>query len=255
MLRWRQNAQVLAPDELREEAESRLGAAPRPPRQRLRAGRDRRPAAARGAAPRPLQRPRRGGDPARALRPPGHPRRDADRSGESGRAAAGRRAAPAARTDRRGAAARTSTCSTSSTSAAAPTSSTPKSIGDEIEVDSEPYGDNFARPARLLPLEAKALVAAIDLFGDHLPQGGLQSARDEDRQGARPRPLRGGAGDRLRRRRRRRGRARRQRGDRRPAGCSSSSTTRRTRTSSPSARSSPTGWRTGARAGTSSATT
>jgi proteasome accessory factor C len=51
--------------------------------------------------------------------------------------------------------------------------------GEEIEVDSEPYGDNFARPARLLPLEAKALVAAIDLFGDHLPQGGLQSARQK----------------------------------------------------------------------------
>ncbi|HET8862549.1 MAG TPA: WYL domain-containing protein [Solirubrobacterales bacterium] len=51
--------------------------------------------------------------------------------------------------------------------------------GDEIEVDSEPYGDNFARPARLLPLEAKALIAAIDLFGDHLPQGGLQSAREK----------------------------------------------------------------------------
>jgi proteasome accessory factor BC len=50
-------------------------------------------------------------------------------------------------------------------------------IGDEIEVDAEPYGDNFSRPARLLPLEAKALVAAIDLFGDHLPQGGLASAR------------------------------------------------------------------------------
>jgi len=50
-------------------------------------------------------------------------------------------------------------------------------LGDEIEVDSEPYGDNFARPARLLPLEAKALVAAIDLFGDHLPQSDLQSAR------------------------------------------------------------------------------
>jgi predicted DNA-binding transcriptional regulator YafY len=49
--------------------------------------------------------------------------------------------------------------------------------GDEIEVDAEPYGDNFARPARLLPLEAKALVAAIDLFGDHLPQSGLVSAR------------------------------------------------------------------------------
>ncbi|MGE5408146.1 MAG: helix-turn-helix transcriptional regulator [Syntrophothermus sp.] len=52
-------------------------------------------------------------------------------------------------------------------------------VGDEIEVDSEPYGDNFARPARLLPLEAKALVAAIDLFGDHLPQSDLQSAREK----------------------------------------------------------------------------
>jgi proteasome accessory factor BC len=51
--------------------------------------------------------------------------------------------------------------------------------GDEIEVDSEPYGENFARPARLLPLEAKALVAAIDLFGDYLPQTGLQSAREK----------------------------------------------------------------------------
>ena len=37
--------------------------------------------------------------------------------------------------------------------------------GDEIEVDAEPYGDNFAKPARLLPLEAKALVAAIDQIG------------------------------------------------------------------------------------------
>jgi proteasome accessory factor BC len=52
-------------------------------------------------------------------------------------------------------------------------------LGDEIEVDSEPYGDNFARPARLLPLEAKALVAAIDLFGDHLPQTDLQKAREK----------------------------------------------------------------------------
>jgi predicted DNA-binding transcriptional regulator YafY len=51
--------------------------------------------------------------------------------------------------------------------------------GNEIEVDSEPYGDSFARPARLLPLEAKALVAAIDLFGDHLPQAGLHSAREK----------------------------------------------------------------------------
>ncbi len=51
--------------------------------------------------------------------------------------------------------------------------------GDRIEVDPDTYGDNFARPARLLPLEAKALVAAIDLFGDHLPQSGLQSAREK----------------------------------------------------------------------------
>src|SRR5215212_5615338 len=49
--------------------------------------------------------------------------------------------------------------------------------GGEIEVDPEPYGDNFARPARLLPLEAKALVAAIDLIGEHLPEGLLESAR------------------------------------------------------------------------------
>jgi proteasome accessory factor C len=53
-------------------------------------------------------------------------------------------------------------------------------LGDDtIEVDPEPYGDNFAKPARLLPLEAKALVAAIDLIGDHLPQGSLASAREK----------------------------------------------------------------------------
>jgi proteasome accessory factor C len=52
--------------------------------------------------------------------------------------------------------------------------------GDEIEVDPEPYGDNFAKPARLLPLEAKALVAAIDLLGDHVPgAGSLSSAREK----------------------------------------------------------------------------
>ena len=51
--------------------------------------------------------------------------------------------------------------------------------GDTIEVDPEPYGDNFARPARLLPLEAKALAAAIDLVGEHLPEGSLASAREK----------------------------------------------------------------------------
>ncbi len=51
--------------------------------------------------------------------------------------------------------------------------------GGQIEVDPEPYGDNFARPARLLPLEAKALVAAIDLIGDHLPEGSLETPRQK----------------------------------------------------------------------------
>ena len=48
-----------------------------------------------------------------------------------------------------------------------------------VEIDPEPYSDNFARPARLLPVEAKALVAAIDLIGEHLPEGALASARDK----------------------------------------------------------------------------
>ena len=51
--------------------------------------------------------------------------------------------------------------------------------GGTVEVDPEPYGDNFARPARLLPLEAKALVAAIDLVGEHLPEGSLATAREK----------------------------------------------------------------------------
>jgi proteasome accessory factor C len=48
-----------------------------------------------------------------------------------------------------------------------------------IEVDPEPYGDSFARPARLLPVEAKALIAAIDLIGDHIPEGSLASVRSK----------------------------------------------------------------------------
>ena len=51
--------------------------------------------------------------------------------------------------------------------------------GGEIEVDPEPYSDNFARPARLLPVEAKALIAAIDLIGEHIPEGSLASAREK----------------------------------------------------------------------------
>ena len=38
----------------------------------------------------------------------------------------------------------------------------------EIEVDPEPYSDTFDRPARLLPIEARALVAAIDFLGERL---------------------------------------------------------------------------------------
>jgi proteasome accessory factor C len=43
-----------------------------------------------------------------------------------------------------------------------------------IEVDPEPYSDTFDRPVRLLPIEAHALLAAIDLIGPHYP--GLESA-------------------------------------------------------------------------------
>jgi proteasome accessory factor BC len=48
-----------------------------------------------------------------------------------------------------------------------------------IEVDPDAYSDSFARPARLLPIEAKALVAAIDLIGEHIPRGSLASAREK----------------------------------------------------------------------------
>jgi proteasome accessory factor C len=48
-----------------------------------------------------------------------------------------------------------------------------------IEVDPEPYGDSFARPARLLPVEAKALIGAIDLIGEHIPEGSLASVREK----------------------------------------------------------------------------
>lgn len=48
-----------------------------------------------------------------------------------------------------------------------------------IMADPEAYGDSFARPARLLPVEAKALVAAIDLIGEHIPEGSLTSVREK----------------------------------------------------------------------------
>ena len=72
----------------------------------------------------------------------------------------------------------------------------------EIEVDPEPYSDNFDRPARLLPVEAKALVAAIDLIGEHLPEGSLDLRPREDRRGARRGPDGTGPAGRARRGRR-----------------------------------------------------
>lgn len=52
--------------------------------------------------------------------------------------------------------------------------------GDTVAVLKETYGDRFARPARLSPLEAKALLWALDFIGDRLPieaGGSLSSVR------------------------------------------------------------------------------
>jgi predicted DNA-binding transcriptional regulator YafY len=48
----------------------------------------------------------------------------------------------------------------------------------EIEVDPEPYSDTFDRPARLLPIEGRALLAAINLLGVHLSEH-LLTAREK----------------------------------------------------------------------------
>ena len=110
-------------------------------------------------------------------------------------------------------------------------------VGEDgtIEVDPEPYGDSFARPARLLPVEAKALVAAIDLIGEHIPEGSLTSVREKVVAALGEDPVHEGLQIAAPGRRRRRDRARRLERDRRSAGCCRSSTTRRTRTSSPRA--------------------
>ncbi len=52
--------------------------------------------------------------------------------------------------------------------------------GDTVAVQKETYGDRFSRPARLSPLEAKALLWALDFIGDRLPTeagGSLSSVR------------------------------------------------------------------------------
>ena len=102
-----------------------------------------------------------------------------------------------------------------------------------------PTRDYFARPARLLPVEAKALVAAIDLIGEHIPEGSLASAREKIVAALGEDPIERGPAGRDARRRRLAGRARSSRARSPAGGCSRSSTTRRTRTSSPSARVEP----------------
>ena len=126
-------------------------------------------------------------------------------------------------------------------------------IDDEgrIEVDPEPYSDNFARPARLLPVEAKALVAAIDLIGEHLPEGSLASAREKIVAALGADPMQQGLHVADARRRRLGDRARRLGGDQRAPAAAHWTTTSPTRTSSRRASSSPTRSSTAARAGTS----
>jgi proteasome accessory factor C len=51
----------------------------------------------------------------------------------------------------------------------------------EIEVDPEPYSDTFDRPARLLPIEARALLAAIELLGVHLSEDLVTARRKLER--------------------------------------------------------------------------
>lgn len=57
--------------------------------------------------------------------------------------------------------------------------------GDVVAVTKETYGDRFARPARLSPLEAKALLWALEFIGDRLPietEDALASAREKIEQ-------------------------------------------------------------------------
>ena len=199
VLRWRSNAEVLEPKELRRRSTGRIELL-RDRHAGLRGRRGRRPPPARKRAPHALKRPRRGDDPPRALRPPGHPRRDADRVRQEGEPLSVHDLCKRLKLTVEELREDIDVLNVVNFGGGTYVLYAEIS-GDEVEVDSEPYGDCFARPARLLPLEAKALVAAIDLFGDHLPQAGLQTARSKIVDGARPRSLRGGAGDRPDRRR------------------------------------------------------
>jgi proteasome accessory factor BC len=55
-------------------------------------------------------------------------------------------------------------------------------VDDAVSVQKETYGEQFSRPARLSPLEAKALLWALEFIGDRLPIGTddpLASAREK----------------------------------------------------------------------------
>ena len=233
-----ERARILEPPELVEEAEQRVRLGGRAPLRAARPGARRsKRRAARGPAPDDGKRESH--DPPRALRPAGHARRHPDRGRARGRQARPRAALRAA-ADLRDRAAPGHRRAERRELRRRQLRALRRGAGRQIEVDPEPYGDNFARPARLLPLEAKALVAAIDLVGEHLPEGSLASARDKivDALGRDP------AADGLQ--------ITTAKGDdseiarvvcerdRRAHAAARSSTTRRTRTSSPRARSSPT---------------
>ena len=179
---YEQHARVLGPPELAEELHRRLDRVVELHRGEPFVDRRRRPPAARprraSARPPPRQREATG------IRPERFARLVTLASvliqaGRAGRRLDVRRRSASSCRSRPRSCARTSRCSTSSTSAAAPTCSTPRCCPNgEIEVDPEPYSDTFDRPARLLPIEARALLAAIELLGVHLSEH-LLTARDK----------------------------------------------------------------------------
>ncbi len=156
---------------------------------------------------------------ARALRAARHARGHPDRRRARGpQARAGGAAASRCRSPSRSCA-RTSTCSTSSTSAAAATCSTPRCRATRSRSTPSPTATTSPARRGCCRSRRKALVAAIDLIGEHLPEGSLASRAPEDRRRARPGPGRRGPPDHDRQGRRLRDRARRARARSSTAGC------------------------------------
>ena len=199
VLGWRENASLLEPSELATDTPERRGAAAQPPQRRLRAA----PRWSRGRCRTRTGAGRSNGRSESVIRPERFARLVSLAglligAAREGAQAADRRRSSTSSTSRSRSCRRTSRSSTSSTSAAAPTCSTRRSSATRSRSTPTPTATTSPSPARLLPLEAKALVAAIDLFGDHLPAVGAADGAREDRRRARPRPLRGGPRDRPR---------------------------------------------------------